>query len=57
MQDDLLVLATMALVQGKHYLSENAPDKVLLDMLAFFATLSILLNQLGQVTTFAVLHH
>ena len=55
MQDNLFVFSAMAFVQSKHNLSENAPNEVLANILASLI-LPTLLDQFGQITSFAVFH-
>ena len=59
MQDDLLVLSSVTLVQREDNLGKNAPNKVLLDILALIVVallLAAILNKLREVTSLAQLH-
>ena len=56
MQDDLLILAPVALIQSKHNLGENAPNEVFSNILSTI-TLATFLDELGKIAAFAKLHY
>ena len=59
MQNNLLILASVALIESVHHLRKNAPNKVLLDILALIVVallLAAILNKLREVTSLAQLH-
>jgi len=58
MQNDFLVLSSMALIQGEDHLCENAPYKIFINKILFIiAWRPALLNEFTEVAALAILHY